>query len=288
MSAATGPRQAGPGFRARWRDRAAATSNLAVGMGPSPERLAWWGLPDTLRAAEQQSREIVETVAPEVGLLKIQTPFFERFGGRGIDLLRQIVDLAHTGGALVALDAKRCDAPDAMEALPQLYLGPDSVLGGDAVTLVPYMGMDALEPVLLAAGELGAGVLLMVRTSNHASGTVQHAAAGTARTVSQSVANAIGAWNRAHGTDHVGGVVGAPPEEARDLVARMGPGLVSLPGLGRPGRTVADVLAAAGDQFERAAFPVTSGLLRGGGGTALRESLRRWTDAVRGMVGAPR
>lgn len=278
---AAGSGHDGPAFLERWRARAAVTSHLAVGMGPSAERLGWWSLPDTLAAAERQSREIVEAVAPRVALLKMQTPFFERFGAAGLDLLRSLVDSAHEAGALVVLDAKRCDAPDAIAAFPELYLGPQSVLGGDALTVLPYMGMAALEPLLLAAGERSAAILLMVRTSNHAAGVVQTATVEPGQTVSQAVADAIGTWNRARPGAAAGAVVGAAPAQARDLVARMDGGLVSIPGLGRQGRTVRDVVSAAGDHLGRAAFPVTSGLLRGGGGSALVVSLRSWTAEIR-------
>ncbi|MFE6975834.1 orotidine-5'-phosphate decarboxylase [Streptomyces sp. NPDC057682] len=268
------------GFLARWRARAEATSRLAVGMGPSAERLDWWGLPDTLAAARDHALTVADAVADRVSLVKIQTPFFERFGGPGLGLLREVVDRVHEGGALVVLDAKRCDAPDVADTLAGLYLGPDSVLGGDAVTLVPWMGLAPLEPALTEAGRRNCGILLMTRTSNHASDTVQHARDTAGRTVGQALADEAAAWNRAHRTDHLGAVVGARPDEARDLVARTGTGLVSLPGLGRPGRTPENVVAAAGDHLDRAVFPVTSGLLRHGR-RHLAASLTGWTLAVR-------
>jgi orotidine-5'-phosphate decarboxylase len=278
---AAGAGPGGPTFLQRWQARVAVTSHLAVGMGPSAERLGWWGLPDTLAAAQRQSREIVETVAPQVALLKMQTPFFERFGPAGLDLLRSLVESAHEAGALVVLDAKRCDAPDATAAFPELYLGPHSVLGGDALTVLPYMGMAALEPLLLDAAERSAAILLMVRTSNHAASVVQAATVESGHTVSQAVADAIGTWNRERPWTALGAVIGAAPAEARDLVARMDGGLASIPGLGRQGRTVRDVVSAAGDHVGRSAFPVTSGLLRGGGGSALVASLRSWTAQIR-------
>lgn len=253
---------AGDGFLARWRARAARTSPLAVGLGPSTERLAWWDLPDTLTAARAHSFTVVDTVADRVSLVKVQTPFYERFGPPGLELLRAVVDRAREGGALVVLDAKRCDAPDVARILPELYLGEDSVLGGDAVTLVPWMGLASLEPTLVEAEARGCGVLLMARTSNHAAGTVQHAVAGRGDTVSGMLAEEAANWNRAHGTDLLGAVIGAPEPEARALVARTETGLVSLPGLGRAGRSVASVVAAAGEHRDRAVFPVTSGLLR--------------------------
>ncbi|RMI36240.1 orotidine-5'-phosphate decarboxylase [Streptomyces triticirhizae] len=278
MSAPRVP-SAADGFLGRWRARAARTSRLGVGLGPSPERLAWWGLPDTLAAARTHSFTVVDAVADRVSLVKIQTPFFERFGGPGLELLRAVVDRARAGGALVVLDAKRCDAPDVARVLPELYLGEDSVLGGDAVTLVPWMGLDSLEPTLVEAGRRGCGVLLMARTSNHAAGTVQHAVGGTGDTVSRTIAEQVAGWNRAHGTDHLGAVVGAPGPEARELVARTETGLVSLPGLGRQGRSVASVVAAAGDQLDRAVLPVTSGLLRGAP-ERLSASLDGWLAEV--------
>jgi orotidine-5'-phosphate decarboxylase len=269
------------GFFTRWRERARCTSHLAVGLGPSLERLRWWNLPDTLAGAERHSRQIVEVAAPEVSLLKIQTPFFERFGPAGLDLLRLVVDDAHAFGTPVVLDAKRGDAADVMEVLSDIYLGPDSVLGGDAVTLAPYLGLEAMDPLLAAVARLGCGALVMVRTSNHRSGDVQLARTAAGTTVSQSLASALGAWNREHDLRCLGGVIGASGGEAADLVERLADGLVSLPGLGREGRGVAQVVAGAGAHVERAVFPVTGGLLRHEPGPRLRSALRFWTEQVR-------
>jgi orotidine-5'-phosphate decarboxylase len=51
--------------------------------------------------------------------------------------------------------------------------GPVSGLGADAFTANPLLGRDALEPLVAAAAEAGAGVFALVRTSNPGAADLQ-------------------------------------------------------------------------------------------------------------------
>jgi orotidine-5'-phosphate decarboxylase len=73
----------------------------------------------------------------------------------------------------VIADGKRGDVPVSAEAYADaLFRGSDSPwgridgLGADAATLNPLMGSDSLEPLVDAAAETGAGIFVLVRTSN--------------------------------------------------------------------------------------------------------------------------
>src|SRR5207249_5396584 len=123
------------------------------------------------------------------------------------------------------------------------------VLGADAMTVAAPMGFESVLPACDAGARSGACVLVVVRTSDRGSDPLQTAVTQAGPTASQWLAEEITAANEALAPDAtvgpVGAVVGAGPAEARELLRRMPRSLVSLPGLGRPGRTL--------EQFERAA-----------------------------------
>ena len=51
--------------------------------------------------------------------------------------------------------------------------GPVAGLGADAFTANPLLGADALEPLVAAAEQAGAGVFALVRTSNPGAADIQ-------------------------------------------------------------------------------------------------------------------
>ncbi|MEU8386418.1 orotidine-5'-phosphate decarboxylase, partial [Streptosporangium sp. NPDC048865] len=214
-----------------WNDLLRTRSALCLGVAPSPKWLRAWKMDDDLDGARRMCAAVLEAAGERVSVYRIQVPFFTRFGAAGTTLLREVVDGVHERGSLAVLDAKVCDADDTMDSYADLYLGPGSVLGGDAVTANPFMGFAALDPLLRRARDSGTLVMVLVRTSNHAAGGVQGATTGS-RTVAQRTADEVREWNDEHGAA-AAAVVGAGREEALDLVARMPSAVVELPGLGR-------------------------------------------------------
>ena len=83
-------------------------------------------------------------------------------------------------GLLVVADGKRGDVPTTAAAYGQAMVGeaatpwgPAPGLGADAFTANPLLGGDALEPLIEAAVERGAGVFCLVRTSNPGAADLQ-------------------------------------------------------------------------------------------------------------------
>lgn len=236
-------------------------------------------MPDDVGGARRMCATVLEAAGEQVAVYRIQAPFFTRFGTAGTALLRDVVDGVHERGSLAVLDAKVCDADDTMDSYADLYLGPGSVLRGDAVTATPFMGFGSLGPLLRRAWDSGTLVMVLVRTSNHAAGGVQCAMTGS-RTVAQRTADEVREWNDEHGVA-AAAVVGAAPGEARDLVARMPSAVVELPGLGRAGRDTRDLVAVAADAPGRAVLPVTTGVLRHGPDVAaLEASIATWRKEI--------
>jgi orotidine-5'-phosphate decarboxylase len=105
--------------------------------------------------------------------VKPQLACFERLGAPGWAALSQTISAAQEAGLLVIADGKRGDVPVTAAAYAQALVGetptpwgPVPGLGADAFTANPLLGRDALEPLIAAATAAGAGVFVLVRTSN--------------------------------------------------------------------------------------------------------------------------
>lgn len=105
--------------------------------------------------------------------VKPQLACFERLGAPGRRALGEACDAAREAGLLVVADGKRGDVPTTATAYGQSLVGSTPTpwgevpgLGADAFTANPLMGGDAVDPLIEAAEEAGAGVFCLVRTSN--------------------------------------------------------------------------------------------------------------------------
>jgi orotidine-5'-phosphate decarboxylase len=227
-------------FGARLVEAVARHGRLCVGVDPSPAQLAAWGLPDDPDGLEAFAAVCLDALAADVAVLKPQSAFFERHGSEGIAVLERFVVAARAQGARVLLDAQRGDIGSTMQGYADAYLDPARPLAVDALTVTPYLGFEALRPVLDAARTRGAGVFVVALTSNPEGPQVQHAR--TARgTVAGDILAAVAAENAGEpGLGSVGAVVGANLASIREDLAVNGPLLA--PGFGAQGGTVADLV----------------------------------------------
>ena len=141
-------------------------------------------------------------------------------------------DYARDAGLLVIADVKRGDIGTTAQAYA------DAVFAhADAATVNPYLGGDSLRPWLDAA-ETGAGVFVLVKTSNPGSGDFQDAVLADGRRVWELVAEHVAAWG-------VGAVVGATYSQELAHARRLLPQApLLLPGVGAQGATPADCAPA--------------------------------------------
>ena len=133
-----------------------------------------------------------------------------------------------------------------MTAYAQAYVGDDSPLAADALTVSPYLGYESLRPVLELAAATGRGVFVLALTSNPEAAEPQHGPAGDGSSVAGQVVDGAPARQRRRSTPlgSVGLVVGATVGAAvhdlgLDLAAVNGPLLA--PGLGAQGGTAGDL-----------------------------------------------
>jgi orotidine-5'-phosphate decarboxylase len=203
-------------------------------------------------AYEEFCFRIIDVVAPLVPAVKPQSAFFEQCGPEGVQTLARVIRRAREKGLVVICDVKRGDIGPTAEAYAAAYLAgedPDAApFAADAVTVNPYMGADTLEPFVQLAQKRGAGVYVLVRTSNPGAGAFQ-SRKSDASPLYEHVAAVVEEMSvaTAGANDYgcVGAVVGATyPRELGQLRNIMQHVPLLLPGFGVQGGTAADVAAA--------------------------------------------
>lgn len=118
-------------------------------------------------AVEAYAQELITQTAPYAIAYKINTAFYEAQGAAGWALLERLWQKLPPS-CLRILDVKRSDVPSTTKAYKEAFF---SHLDADAVTLNPYMGVDALEPFLDCVGRW---VFLLLRTSNPGAASIQN------------------------------------------------------------------------------------------------------------------
>lgn len=125
------------------------------------------------RAVAAHCRELIERVGPHCVAVKPQLACFERLGPPGWEALAVAREAAREVGLIFLADGKRGDVPVTAAAYAQALVGSIPTpwgevegLGADAFTANPLLGRDALEPLVAGCEAAGAGMFVLVRTSN--------------------------------------------------------------------------------------------------------------------------
>lgn len=189
--------------------------------------------------------EIIDVVAELVPCVKPQAAFFEQLGPAGMISLGEVVAYARKKNLLVILDGKRNDIGSTATAYADAYLGAESPWGSDSLTVSPYLGQDSIEPFVEMCDQRGAGIFVLVKTSNPGGGLFQNRETD-GKTVFQSVAELVSSLNQSRknqdGYGPVGAVVGATyPEELAEMRAAMPHSYILIPGFGAQGGGADDV-----------------------------------------------
>ena len=206
------------------------------------------GAPETAAAVERWCLALLDRVVGRVAAVKPQSAFFEALGAPGAAVLARVIAEARARGLLVLLDAKRGDVGSTAEAYAAAYLGEDAPYASDAITLNTYLGLDSLEPFLTAAASTGAGLFVVLRSSNPGARDFQDLPAPQ-RPLYERVAEALGPKVKAlRGPEtewsSLGVVVGATwPEESRRVREILPRSLFLVPGYGAQGGGARDAVA---------------------------------------------
>ncbi len=244
------------------------SSQIVLGLDPDPARL--W--PRAVELADRTSDPpaaraacavaahcalAIEAVAEHCVAVKPLLACFERLGAPGWAALADVVERAHDAGLLVLADGKRGDIDVSAAAYAQALLGETPThfgvvpgLGANALTVNPLLGADSLAPFVSVARATGAGLFVLVRTSNPGAADVQDrelaSGAGTvsdrlAELVAQLGADGVGP----SGLSDIGAVVGATvPGRLQALRELMPAAPFLLPGVGAQGGRVQELAPA--------------------------------------------
>jgi len=166
-----------------------------------------------------------------------------------------VIASARNAGLLVVLDGKRGDVPVTAAAYAQALVGSTSTpwgevegLGGDAFTANPLLGDDAIDPLVSAARDAGAGMFLLVRNSNPGAARLQDAELDGRplhEHFAEMVAGRAPRLAGSSGLSGMGAVVGATaPQHMARLRELMPDSVFLVPGVGAQGGRPEDVGAA--------------------------------------------
>jgi uridine monophosphate synthetase len=206
-----------------------ADSLLCVGLDP---RVA------TVGELRTVCHRIISETNDFAAAFKPNIAFFEAFGADGLSVLHDLIKQI-PAQIPVILDAKRGDIADTAQSYATAAF---DYLGAHALTVNPYLGGDALQPLLARPDK---GVFVLCRTSNPGAGELQELSVAHARGVQplyQVVAQHAQDWS-SHG--NVGLVVGATDPSALATVRSLTPELWLLaPGVGAQGGELAATVTA--------------------------------------------
>ncbi len=174
--------------------------------------------------------EVLRRIEGKVPAVKPQLAFYEELGAPGWRALEETCAIARRRGLLVVADAKRGDIESTARAYAEAILADSGPLGADAITINPWLGLDAIEPFVGAVKDGGKGLFVLVRTTNPASALLQGHGQPSAAAV---LAQRLGALD----LPSIGAVVGAqiPPAEVKAIRTAMPRAWFLVPGYGAQG-----------------------------------------------------
>ncbi|MGH9046480.1 MAG: orotidine-5'-phosphate decarboxylase, partial [Acidimicrobiales bacterium] len=196
------------------------------GIDPSPAALAQWGLEDSADGARQFALRYLDALGEQVAVMKPNVAFFEQHGAPGVAALESFLAAARDSAVLTIVDAKRGDIASTAAAYARAWLGEESALRADAVTVSPYLGAAALAPFYETADAHGRGVFVVVRSSNPEGRGVQQSRTADGRALEEALLDEVA--NRPGTVGAVIGLIaGAEPLGLPDQGFYLAPGLES-------------------------------------------------------------
>ena len=266
----------------------AVGSVLCLGLDPDPAALPPPFTKD-LDGVEAFARLLLSAALPHAAAVKPNLAFFEVFGASGMAALERLRSVIPADVPVIA-DAKRGDIGSTSARHAAALF---DALGADAVTVSPYLGEEAIAPLLDRPDRFA---YVLCRTSNPGAHEIQDlevaadASLGApAEPLWARVARRAAAWGgggigAANASGTVGLVVGATAPAELAAVRNIAPGLAFLvPGVGAQGGDIGRVLDAGPARAEPAGGRPGGGLLvnvsRGIAGAATTEKPGGPSDA---------
>lgn len=256
------------------QEACAQHGRLCTGIDPHRAILEEWDLPWNIDGLRKFTDICVEAFAGRVALVKPQVAFYECFGSKGFAVLEEALAELRHNGTLVVADAKRGDIGSTNKGYADAWLSENSLLACDALTVSPYLGVEALEPLFEAAEKERKGLFVLARTSNPEGERLQSAQITDAETgsgtnpltVAQTVVDYVATKNAGQhakfGIGSFGVVVGATVSSPPNLDHLCGP--VLLPGVGAQGGRAEDIRRIVGSSGNLGVPNISRALLSAG------------------------
>ena len=199
------------------------------------------------------NKGLIDACKDVVPAIKPQCAYYEMYGVAGFETLHRTIQYGKENGLFVIIDGKRGDIGSTMTAYATGHLGLTQVgetrfpaMGGDALTVNGYFGVDGITPLTDVCKQEDKGIFVLVRTSNPSAGQFQDLKVGD-RTVYDLMGDLCEEWGEAcpgqYGYTGVGAVVGATwPQQLSELRARLPHTFFLVPGYGAQGGGAKDVM----------------------------------------------
>lgn len=220
---------------------------LCVGLDPDAKKVEKALGRDLNFGLTHFTKEVIDTTTAVAAVYKPNLWFYLARGESGLVSLKGLISRIHQHDIPVLLDTKFGDIGTTSEKAAEFFF---DWLEVDAITANPYLGQDAIQPLLDRKDK---GIIFICKTSNKGSAEIQNQPLSRSMGLSvwKLVADRVFSFWNANG--NCGLVVGAThPEELAKCREFIGPNLpLLIPGVGKQGggleTSVKGGLGKAGD-----------------------------------------
>jgi orotidine-5'-phosphate decarboxylase len=207
-------------------------THLIVGLDTDVNRIPKFLL-NYLNPVTEFNRIIIESTKDYVCGYKLNTAFYESYGVKGWEAIRDTLKLIPENLITIA-DVKRGDIENTTEHYAKAFL---DVLGFDAVTAHPYMGQDSVRPFLRRKNKF---VFVLALTSNYGYKDFQLLKVGQ-KPLWEVVIEKAHKWNE----EKIGFVIGAKHTKELKKVTEKYPDIpLLIPGIGAQRGSAEKMLAS--------------------------------------------
>jgi orotidine-5'-phosphate decarboxylase len=225
------------------------------------------------------NRAIIEATSDLVSAYKPNFAFYEAMGDEGMETLKRTIKAVPSHIPVIG-DAKRGDIGNTSKAYAQALF---DIMGLDAATVNPYLGLDAVEPFLQYRDK---GIIILSRTSNASAKDFQSLLCESPRGLRplyQIVADKAEEWNTG---GNVGLVVGATYPEELKIIRREHPEMpLLIPGIGAQGGEIeSTVKFGVSPDGDKAIINSSRGILYASKGKDFAEAARKAALTLRDEI----
>jgi len=189
------------------------------------------------------NKALIDATFDVCACFKVQIAYYEEMGLEGLNAYIKTLEYIRSKGALAIADIKRGDIADTALRYAKAHLTGE--FAADFVTLMPYMGLDSLDPWLKEAHANGKGAFVLMRTSNPGMRDFQYLDVGGRRlynVVGGRMSSLAQQYMGKNGYGMFGVVVGCTEKDEAKQIRKDHPDLFFLiPGYGAQGGSAENV-----------------------------------------------